>query len=278
MSVPQTPAKIYRGRVADQIVEDLRGQILSGSLPDGSRLPSERELAAYYDVSGPTVREAVRVLTAMGLVNTRNGSRATVTAQGDTLLAMSIASVVQVERVGAREVLGLLGALNAYAAELAAEHATEDEVGRLRTAAQNVSEAEGAEECAAALRDFFFTLSEISGNPLLAALCRFLTETQIGLALKLSGGDGGDFGRVARPLHAQRMRIVAAVAAKDPRQAAAVVQEYHREALTRIAEVRGTGQEAAPLSETGLTEALTGWLRANVVLGGQVSPSRNSLS
>src|ERR1700751_2046930 len=106
MSVPQTPAKIYRGRVADQIVEDLRAQTLSGPLPAGSRLPAERELAAYYDVSGPTVREAIRVLTAMGLVNTRNGSRATVTPQGDTLLAVSIASVVQVEKVSGREGLG----------------------------------------------------------------------------------------------------------------------------------------------------------------------------
>jgi len=98
-------------------------------------MPSERELAASYDVSGPTVREAIRVLTAMGLVHTRNGSRATVTAQGDTLLAMSIASVVQVEKVGAREVFGLLGSLNAYAAELAAEHASDEEIAGLRAAA-----------------------------------------------------------------------------------------------------------------------------------------------
>jgi GntR family transcriptional repressor for pyruvate dehydrogenase complex len=52
----QPSAKLYRGRVADQIVEDLRGQILSGVLPDGARPPSERELAARYDVSAPTIR------------------------------------------------------------------------------------------------------------------------------------------------------------------------------------------------------------------------------
>ena len=49
MSMLQPSAKLYRGRVADQIVEDLRGQILSGVLPDGAMLPSERELAARYD-------------------------------------------------------------------------------------------------------------------------------------------------------------------------------------------------------------------------------------
>src|SRR3954453_3145624 len=97
----QPSARLYRGRVADQIMEDLRNQILSGALPDGARLPSERELAAHYDVSGPTIREAVRGLTAMGLLNTRHGSRTPVVADGYTLLAMSIASVVQFEKMTA---------------------------------------------------------------------------------------------------------------------------------------------------------------------------------
>ncbi|MET8829713.1 GntR family transcriptional regulator [Streptomyces sp. NPDC004610] len=275
MSVPQTPAKIFRGRVADQIVEDLRAQILSGTLPDGSRLPSERELAGYYDVSGPTVREAVRVLTAMGLVHTRNGSRATVTAQGDTLLAVSIASVVQVEKVGARETLGLLGALNAYAAELAAAHATDEEIDRLREAARAIPEAEGVEASAAALQGFFTVLGEISHNPLLAALCRFLTEVQIGMAMKLSGGPQGDFGQVSGPLHTGRMRIVAAVASRDARHAATVVREYHREVIQRIAAVREAAGEPM-VSESGLTEALTSWLRSNVTLGGQPASPRST--
>src|SRR5882762_11686555 len=106
MPMPQPAVKLYRGRVADQIVEDLRNQILSGELADGARLPSERELAARYDVSAPTIREAVRVLTAMGLLSTRNGSRTTVTASGDTLLALSIASVVEFEKMSAIDVLG----------------------------------------------------------------------------------------------------------------------------------------------------------------------------
>ncbi|MFE9764822.1 FadR/GntR family transcriptional regulator [Streptomyces sp. NPDC005808] len=275
MSVPHTPAKIYRGRVADQIVEDLREQILSGALPDASRLPSERELAASYDVSAPTIREAIRVLTAMGLVTTRNGSRATVNAQGDTLLAMSIASVVQFEKVGAREVFGLLGALNAYAAELAAEQASDEEIAGLRAAAESSATAEGVERSAAALQQFFVTLSEISHNPLLAALCRFITEVQIGLAVKLAGGEGRDWGRVAGALQAERLSIVDAIAGRDPVVAASAVREYHQRVVERIVSVR-KGETAG--SDVGLTEALTAWLRANVGLGGQVTNRRSTLS
>ncbi|MFB7499976.1 FadR/GntR family transcriptional regulator [Streptomyces sp. NPDC056161] len=276
MSVPHTPARIFRGRVADQIVEDLREQILSGALPNGSRLPSERDLAASYDVSAPTIREAIRVLTAMGLVTTRNGSRATVNAQGDTMLAMSIASVVQVEKVGAREVLGLLGALHGYAAELAAEQASDEEIERLREAAEAISRTTDNEALAAALYQFFATMAEISHNPLLAALCRFITEMQIGLAVKLSGGEGGDFGQIARSLQPGRMRIVTAVATRDPAHAAQVIREYHLETIEKVRAGRQGEEEAR--SETGLSDALLSWLRANVGLGGQVASHRSTLS
>jgi DNA-binding FadR family transcriptional regulator len=275
MSVPHT-AKLYRRRVADQIVEDLREQILSGALPDGSRMPAERELATSYDVSGPTIREAIRVLSAMGLVSIRNGSRATVTAQGDTLLAMSIASVVQVEKVGAREVLGLLGALNAYAAELAAEHASDEDIAGLRAASEEAASTESVEQSSAALHHFFVVLSEISHNPLLAALCRFIAEVQIGLAVKLSGGEGGTWGQVAGALHPERVRIVDAIAGRDPVVAASVVRDYHRQVVERIRSVR-KGEEPAG-SDARLTEALTEWLRTNVGLGGQVASRRSTLS
>ncbi|MFD4876356.1 FadR/GntR family transcriptional regulator [Streptomyces sp. NPDC058420] len=274
--MPEKPSLIFRGRVADQIVEDLRRQILDGTLPDGSRLPSERELAAHYDVSGPTVREAIRVLTATGLVNTRNGSRAVVTAQGDTLLAVSIASLVQVEKVGGREVFGLLGALNAYAAELAATQASDEEVTRLREASQAIPASEGVTQTAAALREFFDTLSAISHNPLLAALCRFITEMQIELAVKLADSDNRDFVRVVGSLHDDRMRIVAAVTSRDPLHAAAVVRDYHRLTVEQITEARKAAGDS-PVSGTAVTEALTAWLRTHVTLGGQVSNPRSSL-
>jgi DNA-binding FadR family transcriptional regulator len=265
MSVPPTPARLYRGRVADQI--------LTGALPDGSRLPAERELAARYDVSAPTVREAIRVLTAMGLVNTRNGSRTTVTAQADTMLAMSIASLVQVEKAGAREVLGLLGVLNAYAAELAAQNASDEEAALLRQAAEDSADKGGIEQNGAALRHFFVTLAEISHNPVLAGLIRFLTEVQIGTAVQLSSRDTtGESGwaQVAGALQPARLRIADTVAAREPARAAQLMHEYHRDAIDRIRAVRDADRRPDG-PESALNDALTAWLRANVGVGGQAA-------
>src|SRR5882762_6870816 len=109
--------KISGGRVADQILDELRSQILSGKLRHGTKLPAERDLAIQYGVSGPTIREATRALTAMGLVTARHGSGSYVTARSDTLIAISIASVLQLENVGAPEVLGVMNVLVVYAVE-----------------------------------------------------------------------------------------------------------------------------------------------------------------
>ncbi|HEY4022785.1 MAG TPA: FadR/GntR family transcriptional regulator [Pseudonocardiaceae bacterium] len=268
----QPAERLYRGRVADQIVADLRRQILSGELPNGSRLPSERELAAQYDVSPPTIRESVRVLTAMGLLSTRNGTRTTVTASGDTLLAMSIASVVQFEKVTAGDVFGLLGALNAYAAEQAVQRASDEDIARLRVAAEQAAKVTDAESSSAALLRFFTTLAEISGNPLLAALCRFITRMQIGLAVELSKGSGQEWGMVPRSLAGARLEIVDAIAKRDADAAVDLVREYHAKVVKRIQSSPGAKQLRG--SDPDLTTLLSSWLSGNVTVGAQ--PDRSS--
>lgn len=56
-----------------QIADELRGQISSGALAPGQRLPSEPDLAAQYDASRNTVRLAIALLTNQGLVVSRQG-------------------------------------------------------------------------------------------------------------------------------------------------------------------------------------------------------------
>ncbi|MFJ2576105.1 GntR family transcriptional regulator [Kitasatospora aureofaciens] len=57
----------------EQIAAKLKAQIDDGSLPPGERLPAETELADIYEVSVPTVRQAVGVLQAQGLVDKQHG-------------------------------------------------------------------------------------------------------------------------------------------------------------------------------------------------------------
>jgi DNA-binding FadR family transcriptional regulator len=66
-------ARVRSMRAHEHIVEQLQRLILSGKLAPGSRLPSERAMMIEFQVSRPTVREALRVAESMGLISVRHG-------------------------------------------------------------------------------------------------------------------------------------------------------------------------------------------------------------
>lgn len=74
-STPYTNDRLYQ-----DLARKLIAELASGKYPVGSRLPAERELAQQYNVSRPTVREAVIALEVQGLVEVRIGSGAYVIA------------------------------------------------------------------------------------------------------------------------------------------------------------------------------------------------------
>jgi GntR family transcriptional regulator len=77
---------------AHRIVDDLRGEILAGGLAPGGRLPSEHELALRYGTSRPTVRRAIALLKAEGLVVTEQGRGAFVRPEPHVRLLLTGAS------------------------------------------------------------------------------------------------------------------------------------------------------------------------------------------
>jgi GntR family transcriptional regulator, transcriptional repressor for pyruvate dehydrogenase complex len=61
-------------KLADQVFENILKQVMSGEYEEGMRLPSEKELAASFQVSRPIVREALSRLRSDGIVVSRHGS------------------------------------------------------------------------------------------------------------------------------------------------------------------------------------------------------------
>ena len=81
-------APIKREVVAEQVAQRLLSLIQSGNLKPGQQLPPERELAVTLDVSRPSLREALRALSLLGVVRIRPGGGAFVSAlDPESLLA-----------------------------------------------------------------------------------------------------------------------------------------------------------------------------------------------
>ena len=65
--------RVKQPKLSDVIVEQMEAMILEGTLTPGQKLPPERELAKQFEVSRPSLREAVQKLSAKGLLNSRQG-------------------------------------------------------------------------------------------------------------------------------------------------------------------------------------------------------------
>lgn len=226
-----------RGRVAEQILDDLRQRILEGTLERGSRLPAERELATNYGVSGATVREALRALSAMHMIEIRHGSGAYVTADAEQLIAQSLQSMIQLERIEVQDILGVLSVLNVYGAELAATRATAEDLVVLRTALASVDDATTTQDHEAGLITFLFGLATASHNPLLIAICKYLAGLQIGMARQIAAGSAQVWKRTSGRLSDERRALVDAIEARDAVAARSAAEIYHRRAVQIITAV-----------------------------------------
>jgi GntR family transcriptional regulator, transcriptional repressor for pyruvate dehydrogenase complex len=97
---------VNAGRISSMIVDQIRLLIRDGQLTAGDRLPSERELGERFGVSRVTVREALRVLEANGLITIKVGARggAFITAPTSELLGEGIADLLTLSTITASEV------------------------------------------------------------------------------------------------------------------------------------------------------------------------------
>lgn len=226
----QPVRRLERGNAADQILNELRDRILGGELARGSKLPTEKQLAEAYGVSGATVREAIRGLTTSRLIEVRHGSGAYVTANTDQLIAVSMRSMIQLEQIGIPEILGVLGALNGYAAELAALNASDEDLAFLDQALEQINTGTDPESISQALAGFLDRVAMASNNTLLAVFCRFLASIQISLARQLAGDSMEQWRTTAKALDKPRKELVAKVKARDPKGARAAADAYHQSA------------------------------------------------
>ncbi|KEA65284.1 Transcriptional regulator, GntR family [Marinobacterium lacunae] len=64
---------IERESIAEKVVDRILNLIQAGNLKPGDKLPSEKELMAVFNVSRPTLREALRALSILGITATRKG-------------------------------------------------------------------------------------------------------------------------------------------------------------------------------------------------------------
>jgi GntR family transcriptional repressor for pyruvate dehydrogenase complex len=164
--------------VAEDIAAQIQGFIISGDLPQGSRLPSERDLAAMFSTSRPTVSQAIRILVVRGLVESRRGSGAYVTGCPEAGLATTVSLMLDFNQESVRHLSELRLQLETSGIEWAIERATADQVDAGEAALRQMRDSAGyAAAMMSADTQFHVTLVRASGNPYLASLFESVHRT-----------------------------------------------------------------------------------------------------
>lgn len=123
---------IRRNRaVANEAIGTIKEMIARGDVRAGQRLPAERDLAARLGVSRPSLREAIRALIALNILESRHGQGTFVSTLDPELLAEPIDFLLQVNAGSFVALFEARRALEASAAALAAERATDLELTNL---------------------------------------------------------------------------------------------------------------------------------------------------
>ncbi|MEV0163213.1 DNA-binding FadR family transcriptional regulator [Nonomuraea fuscirosea] len=211
-------------RAYERVVEQVEEAIESGALTPGGRLPSERELMVQFSVSRSTVREALRVLQARGLVRSRPGdpNGAEVLPFTPAALHKSMTTLARVEELSLAELVQFRMVLDSAAILLAARLRTEEQLAEMYAAvaamraALDAGEAgdEGADSFGAADLAFHDAVARASGNKLIE-IC---TDVVRSIVLKLIAGritDEPDRGALMRRSIRNHEDVVAAMRAGD---------------------------------------------------------------
>lgn len=124
-------SRISKPSLCDLIIDQLQNAIMRGDLPPGTKLPSERELAERLGVSRASVREALKAMSRMGVIDIRPGDGNYVAEVDPAQLARPMSYVIYLNSGNIQNLLELRRIVEVEATGLAAERATEDDIAEI---------------------------------------------------------------------------------------------------------------------------------------------------
>ncbi len=223
------------GRVSQVIVDQVRLLLRQGRLVPGDRLPSERELCERFGVSRVTVREALRVLEAGGLVDIRVGARggAFVTSPDPRKLGQGLADLMVLSELTAANVTEARRVVEIGIVPLVVERATAQDLDDLEALCASSQEAlEAGSYTMEMSAEFHVRIASSTHNPAVEMLVRSFHGPLL-MSLKEA--------KVAEPLMGHRgaeehLSFVQAVREGDAARATEIMSVHIERTATRVSD------------------------------------------
>ncbi|TWF83576.1 FadR/GntR family transcriptional regulator [Streptomyces capillispiralis] len=212
-----------KGTVTQRAIERITAMIREGELEPGERLPTERDLAVRLGISRSSMREAIRALTVLGVLEARHGSGIYVTRleAGDLLETFGVVADLSRGRQLA-ELLEVRRVLESTATALAAARITPEALALVGTHLAAMDASDGPEEILAHDLAFHRAIAAAAGNETMAAILEGLSSRTFRARVRRGHQEEGAFDRTRR----EHAAIHRALAARDPEAARAAAAAH----------------------------------------------------
>lgn len=226
---PHQPSRAY-----EPIVAQVQRLVEEGALAPGDRLPSERELCERFRVGRSSVRDAIRVLEAKGLVKARQGGGTTVQRPSPDSVVDVLAAVIVRRRGLVDELMDVRAIVEPALAARAAASATREQIARLRAVVERHRErVRRGEPAVAEDTEFHNPIASSARNGVLLAVLDTLVNLLSDTRRRVLQVEGR-----ARTSLAGHERVLRAIEARSPRAAEEAMRRHLRAIAGLVARSR----------------------------------------
>jgi GntR family transcriptional repressor for pyruvate dehydrogenase complex len=222
-------------RPFERIAREIAEQIRAGQLVRGQKLPTEREMGEHFHVSRGVIREAVKMLDAMGLVESRQGSGIYVRNNPIPSISRALTLSVTPDEQSIAALFEFRAILEENAAERAARRRTDDDCHALDVAVVEglaAARAGDAQRWHVVDSRFHRAVADASGNPYLGVAIDAVREMQVGVIQMIRELGGSP------PAAEHHRAIAAAIVAGDPAAAAERMRAHIEYTESKLQSVR----------------------------------------
>jgi GntR family transcriptional regulator, transcriptional repressor for pyruvate dehydrogenase complex len=167
MNLDNSFQRIETKKIYQRINDQIQRMIIEGRLRIGDRLPSERQLAEHLGVSRNSIRESLRSLEILGLVESRQGEGNFIVDEIEEGFFEPLSILFKLHNGSFRDILEIRLILEVEAAALAAERIDDEGKRRLRQLRSELESCENEERSVEIDRKIHYHIAEATGNYLI---------------------------------------------------------------------------------------------------------------
>jgi len=233
---------VRKTRVSEEIIAQVRDLITSGRLKVGDRLPAERELANTLQVGRSTVREAIRALESLGILEARPGEGTFLVSNPSDVRPDPITANAFKSWENQRKLFEVRMVIEPDLAALAARRASFEQIAKMREILREQEAAvKRGETGIKPDTTFHFLLAEAAGNEILLRIMDSLMD----LLRKTREASLQTSGRSLRSMK-QHKAVLRAIETRDPVAAEKRMREHIAEMEEIVFSTQGLPAELAP--------------------------------